>query len=103
VLPMRILFLVRALGRADAERQLVNPAIGLHRRGHVVRVVTFYPGAPWKRTWSPRVCRSTGGKRMYTRNRREAKKLIPVGLDSTLPPYYVSRVTEDRREYFRKD
>jgi glycosyltransferase involved in cell wall biosynthesis len=43
---MRILFLVRALARAGAERQLVNLAIGLHRYGHVVRVVTFYPGGP---------------------------------------------------------
>jgi glycosyltransferase involved in cell wall biosynthesis len=43
---VRILFLIRSLNRAGAERQLVNLAIGLHRRGHVVRVVTFYSGGP---------------------------------------------------------
>lgn len=41
---MRILFLVRSLNRGGTQRQLVNLAIGLHRRGHVVRVVTFYSG-----------------------------------------------------------
>jgi glycosyltransferase involved in cell wall biosynthesis len=43
---MRILFLIPSLDRAGAERQLVNLAIGLHRQGHVVRLVTFYPGGP---------------------------------------------------------
>lgn len=41
---MRVLFLIRSLERAGAERQLVDIASGLHRRGHQVTVVTFYPG-----------------------------------------------------------
>jgi glycosyltransferase involved in cell wall biosynthesis len=39
---LRILLLVRALGLGGAERQIVNLAIGLARRGHKVTVATFY-------------------------------------------------------------
>jgi len=33
---------IRALGLGGAERQFVNVAIGLRRRGHTVAVVVFY-------------------------------------------------------------
>jgi glycosyltransferase involved in cell wall biosynthesis len=39
---MKILFLARSLGPGGAERQLVLLAAGLHERGHVVSVATFY-------------------------------------------------------------
>lgn len=38
---MRILFVIQHLQRAGAERQLVNLAQGLARRGHAVRVAVF--------------------------------------------------------------
>lgn len=41
---MKILFLIRSLGFGGAERQLVNVAKGLHKRGHDILVVTFYSG-----------------------------------------------------------
>lgn len=40
--PMRILFLARSLETGGAERQLVNLAAGLLRRGHDTRVAVFY-------------------------------------------------------------
>jgi glycosyltransferase involved in cell wall biosynthesis len=40
---MRIMFLVHSLELAGAERQVVNLAGGLHRRGHQISVATFYP------------------------------------------------------------
>ena len=40
----RVLFLIRSLDRGGAERQLVQLAIALHRRGAVVEVATFYDG-----------------------------------------------------------
>jgi len=39
---VRIVLLVRALTLGGAERQLVNLATGLHRRGHAVSVAVFY-------------------------------------------------------------
>ncbi len=41
---MKILFLIRALDRGGAERQLVLLSKGLRVRGHDVVVATFYPG-----------------------------------------------------------
>ena len=41
---MNILFFIRSLGPGGAERQLVNLAIGLKKRGHEISVVTMYPG-----------------------------------------------------------
>lgn len=41
-----ITFLIRSLDVGGAERQLVELATGLHRRGWRVKVVTFYPGGP---------------------------------------------------------
>ena len=41
---LRIVFLARRLGYGGAERQLTVLAIGLRQRGHVVSVLTFYPG-----------------------------------------------------------
>ena len=41
---MNILFFIRSLGPGGAERQLVNLAIGLRRRGHKISVVTMYSG-----------------------------------------------------------
>jgi glycosyltransferase involved in cell wall biosynthesis len=38
------MFLAFSLERGGAERQLVNLAIGLHERGHDVKVVVFRPG-----------------------------------------------------------
>jgi glycosyltransferase involved in cell wall biosynthesis len=43
---MDILFLIRTLTYGGAERQLVALAQGLHKRGHRVRVMVFYPGGP---------------------------------------------------------
>lgn len=39
---MRILFLIRSLGRGGAEQQLVLLANGLSARGHEVHIATFY-------------------------------------------------------------
>ena len=39
---MRILFLIRALNRGGAERQLINLANGLVERGHGVHIALFY-------------------------------------------------------------
>jgi glycosyltransferase involved in cell wall biosynthesis len=47
---VRILLLVRALGFGGAERQVVDLAHGLARRGHDVGVAAFYPGAAFDRT-----------------------------------------------------
>ena len=41
---MNILFFIRSLGPGGAERQLVNLAIGLKKRGHEISVVTMYSG-----------------------------------------------------------
>lgn len=41
---LRIVFLARSLGYGGAERQLSVLASGLGQRGHVVSVLTFYPG-----------------------------------------------------------
>ncbi len=38
--------MTRSLHRGGAERQLAALAIGLHRRGHSVAVLAFYPGGP---------------------------------------------------------
>ncbi len=43
---MKLDFLIRSLGRGGAERQLVLLARQLVRRGHQVRVLTFYGGGP---------------------------------------------------------
>ncbi|HUK09105.1 MAG TPA: glycosyltransferase [Stellaceae bacterium] len=43
---MKILLLVRSLGRGGAERQLVELATGLQQRGHGVAVAVFYDGGP---------------------------------------------------------
>lgn len=43
---MKIVFLARSLGLGGAERQLVELAKGLHRRGHDVSVAVFYSGHP---------------------------------------------------------
>lgn len=43
---MRILFLARSLGVGGSERQLVELATALHRRGHDVSVAVFYSGQP---------------------------------------------------------
>lgn len=40
---MRILFLIRSLGRGGAERQIIALANGLATRGHEVHLATFYP------------------------------------------------------------
>lgn len=45
---MRIDFLIRSLGQGGAERQLVLLASGLARRGHGVRILTFYPGGAFE-------------------------------------------------------
>jgi glycosyltransferase involved in cell wall biosynthesis len=42
--PLSILLLARSLELGGAERQLCELAIGLHKRGHVVRVAVFYGG-----------------------------------------------------------
>jgi len=44
--PMKVVFLIRTLDCAGAERQLVVLAKGLHARGHEVVVVPFYSGGP---------------------------------------------------------
>jgi len=44
--PGKIVFLARSLDRGGAERQLVALATALHRRGHAVLVIVFYPGTP---------------------------------------------------------
>jgi glycosyltransferase involved in cell wall biosynthesis len=41
---LRILLLLRAVGFGGAERQVIQLAQGLARRGHQVRVTAFYPG-----------------------------------------------------------
>ena len=41
----KLLLLTDALPQGGAERQLVNLAIGLKKRGHNVRLITFYPEA----------------------------------------------------------
>ena len=41
---MKIFFFIRSLGSGGAERQLVNLAIGLKKRGHEISVVTMYSG-----------------------------------------------------------
>jgi glycosyltransferase involved in cell wall biosynthesis len=46
---MRILFLVRSLGYGGAERQVVEVAVGLKKRGHTVFVACFYPGGPFEK------------------------------------------------------
>lgn len=43
---MKILFLIRRLEYAGAERQLVTLARGLRRRGHDISVAVFYAGGP---------------------------------------------------------
>jgi len=43
---VKIVFLARSLGLGGAERQLVELAAGLHRRGHDVSVAVFYSGHP---------------------------------------------------------
>ncbi|MCA1732485.1 MAG: glycosyltransferase, partial [Acidobacteria bacterium] len=40
---MKVMFLIRSLGRGGAERYMVELAKGLRARGHEMRVVTFYP------------------------------------------------------------
>src|SRR3954453_1854814 len=47
-----ILLLVRALSFGGAERQIVNLATGLARRGHKVTVATFYSGGAFESTLS---------------------------------------------------
>ncbi len=42
-------FLIRSLGQGGAERQLVLLASGMARRGHRVRIVTFYRGGHFER------------------------------------------------------
>ena len=42
----KIAFVIRSLDRGGAERQLVLLATSLHRRGHDVVVIVFYPGTP---------------------------------------------------------
>lgn len=41
---MKIAFLIRALERGGAERQLINTAVGLKKDGHSVTVAVFYGG-----------------------------------------------------------
>jgi glycosyltransferase involved in cell wall biosynthesis len=41
---LKLIFLIRSLGPGGAERQLVNLAIGLKKRGHEISVVTMYSG-----------------------------------------------------------
>jgi glycosyltransferase involved in cell wall biosynthesis len=43
---LKILFLIRTLQYAGAERQLVTLARGLRQRGHAVTVAVFYAGGP---------------------------------------------------------
>ena len=43
---MKIIFLIRHLNRAGAERQLVTLAKRLHNQGHCVAVAVFYTGGP---------------------------------------------------------
>jgi glycosyltransferase involved in cell wall biosynthesis len=49
---LRILLLVRALSFGGAERQIINLAAGLARRGHKVTVATFYSGGAFESTLS---------------------------------------------------
>lgn len=44
--PLSVFLLARSLVLAGSERQLVTLAIGLHERGHNVRVGVFYAGGP---------------------------------------------------------
>ncbi|MGL1862827.1 MAG: glycosyltransferase [Pseudodesulfovibrio sp.] len=46
---MKILFLIRSLDPGGAERQLVNLANGLGRKGHDVQVAVFYAGGELER------------------------------------------------------
>lgn len=41
---VKICFLIRSLNHGGAERQMSQLAADLKRRGHAVRVITFYPG-----------------------------------------------------------
>jgi len=41
-----VLFIVRSLGYGGAERQLVELAKGLHRRGHRTALLVYYQGGP---------------------------------------------------------
>lgn len=43
---LKIAFLIRSLGYGGAERQMVALARGLHKRGHAVGVIVFYPDGP---------------------------------------------------------
>jgi glycosyltransferase involved in cell wall biosynthesis len=43
---MKIIFLIRHLNHAGAERQLVTLAKRLHKQGHCVAVAVFYAGGP---------------------------------------------------------
>src|SRR3954454_20726228 len=63
---LRILLLVRALGLGGAERQTVNLATGLARRGHKVTVATFYPGGAFESILS-RESVLSGGNLAYLR------------------------------------
>ena len=45
---MRLVLLIRALGKAGAEVQLRNLSIGLRQRGHDVIIVTFYAGGAYE-------------------------------------------------------
>jgi glycosyltransferase involved in cell wall biosynthesis len=47
--PLRILFLIRSLGRGGAQRQLVALATALHRAGWEVAVACFYAGDAFQR------------------------------------------------------
>lgn len=49
---MKILLLVRALGFGGTERQVVQLALGLARRGHRVSVAAFYPGGAFGDSFS---------------------------------------------------
>ncbi len=42
----KVLFLIKSLEYGGAERQLVELAKGLNRKGHPVTVAVFYPGGP---------------------------------------------------------
>lgn len=45
---MRLVLLIRTLGKAGAEVQLRNLSLGLHQRGHDVIIVTFYAGGTYE-------------------------------------------------------
>ncbi len=46
---MKILFLIRSLEQGGAERQLVNLAKALHKRGHEVAIAVYYSGGIFER------------------------------------------------------